>query len=193
MRISAGKARGIVLNVPPGLAVRPTAGRSRQSLFDSLGDLSGQTVLDLCAGSGGLGFEAASRNAETVVFVETMAKNIHIIEENMEKVRSSGVETKFKIIKADILQPSSFMGGSPVPDIIFCDPPYQCSAEYFSKFTDNEAFVSWAQEALLIWELPQWRKKGLQFTQTGFWETQKIRNFGGIEFLFLKASCSEEL
>jgi len=186
MRISAGKARGIVLNVPPGLSVRPTAGRARQALFDSIGDLSGLVILDLCAGSGGIGLEAASRNAETVVFVENLSKNIRIIEENIEKVRKAGVQSEFKVIHADILKPVSFTGGSPVPDIIFCDPPYEKSADYFSKLTENEAFASWAQEALLVWELPQWRKKGLQFTHTGYWETQKIRNFGGIEFLFLK-------
>ena len=89
MRISAGKARGIVLNVPPGLSVRPTAGRARQALFDSIGDLSGLTILDLCAGSGGIGLEAASRNAGTVVFVENLSKNIRIIEENIEKVRKA--------------------------------------------------------------------------------------------------------
>ena len=191
MRISAGKARGTVLNVPPGLFVRPTAGRARQSLFDSLGDLSNLTVLDLCAGSGGLGLEAASRNAASVIFVESSAKSICALNENIEKVQHAGIESKLKIMKTDMLKPSSFTTG-PGPDIIFCDPPYEQSAEYFSTLTVNKGFALWAKNALLIWELPQW-KKGIQFAQTGFWETQKIRNFGGIEFLFLKASFPEEL
>ena len=64
MRIIAGIARNIELAAPPGIGVRPTAVRARKALFDSIGSrLAGSVVLDLCAGSGALALEAASRGA----------------------------------------------------------------------------------------------------------------------------------
>ena len=68
MEIISGLARGVQLTVPPGETVRPTAARARKALFDSLGDLAGTRVADLCAGAGGLGLEAASRGAAEAVF-----------------------------------------------------------------------------------------------------------------------------
>ena len=64
MQIIAGKARSLELSAPPGIGVRPTAGRSRKALFDSIGGaLAGSCVLDLFSGSGALALEAASRGA----------------------------------------------------------------------------------------------------------------------------------
>ncbi|OGV35475.1 MAG: hypothetical protein A2020_02360 [Lentisphaerae bacterium GWF2_45_14] len=190
MRISAGKARGIILTVPPGLSVRPTAVRSRQALFDSLGDLSGLTILDLCAGSGGLGLEAASKNAACVTFVENSAKSARIIRKNIEKVRKAGVESELKVIESDALKISSFIPSIPLPDIIFCDPPYEVSAEYFSKLTADRDLASWALDSILIWELPQSGQKSIDFAKPELWKISKMRAFGGIEFLFLKPSLS---
>ena len=61
MNIIAGLARGVELRVPPGIPVRPTTGRVRKALFDSLGDLSDCHVLDLFSGSGALALESLSR------------------------------------------------------------------------------------------------------------------------------------
>ncbi|MBR7105025.1 MAG: RsmD family RNA methyltransferase [Lentisphaeria bacterium] len=61
MRIIAGKARNLELNVPAGMGVRPTSGRGRKALLDSLGDLEEAAVLDLFAGSGAFALECASR------------------------------------------------------------------------------------------------------------------------------------
>ena len=52
MRIIAGKARNLELNVPEGMGVRPTSGRGRKALLDSLGELEDAAVLDLFSGSG---------------------------------------------------------------------------------------------------------------------------------------------
>jgi len=94
MRITGGSYRGRVVRCPPGV-IRPAMDRMRESLFAILGDLSGSSFLDLYAGSGVVGIEAASRGAEPVVFVEkdpgkramllantsflTQARRIHIM------------------------------------------------------------------------------------------------------------------
>jgi 16S rRNA (guanine(966)-N(2))-methyltransferase RsmD len=73
MRVIAGSARGRRLTSVPGSAVRPTADRVKEALFSMLAsrfELAGTAVLDLFAGSGGLGIEALSRGAATVLFVE---------------------------------------------------------------------------------------------------------------------------
>ena len=61
MNIIAGAARNLELLSPPDMEIRPTTGRARKALFDSLGPLDGLGVLDLCAGSGAAALEAASR------------------------------------------------------------------------------------------------------------------------------------
>ena len=72
LRIVSGRLRGRRLRVSPDPALRPTSNRVREALFNILGqDLSGFDVLDLFAGSGALGFEALSRGARRVVFVES--------------------------------------------------------------------------------------------------------------------------
>ena len=72
MRIIAGIARGMSLAVPRGGHVRPTSDRVRGAVFSSLGDrVVGATVLDLFAGTGALGLEAASRGANAVMFAES--------------------------------------------------------------------------------------------------------------------------
>ena len=87
MNIVAGKARGVELVVPEGIPVRPTATRVRKALFDSLGDMTGMRVVDLCAGSGALALEALSRGAAAAVMVELNAEHIRYIEENIRRVR----------------------------------------------------------------------------------------------------------
>ena len=69
MRIISGRAGGIRLSAPAGQSLRPTEDRVKESMFSSLGDLTGSTVVDLFAGTGALGLEALSRGAAQVVLV----------------------------------------------------------------------------------------------------------------------------
>ena len=94
MRIIGGKAARLELTVPLGIAVRPTTGRAREALFNSLGDFTGAIVYDLCAGSGAMGLEAASRGAAHVVMVEADTTHCRVIENNIAKVRNCGVDSK---------------------------------------------------------------------------------------------------
>src|SRR5688572_29881745 len=81
MRIIAGKLRGRRLSAPKGLATRPTTDRVREAWFSMLGPLNGR-VVDLYAGTGALGFEALSRGAEHVLFVESARAACQAILEN---------------------------------------------------------------------------------------------------------------
>ena len=72
MNVISGIAKGIVLETPKGLSVRPTAARAKKSLFDSYRNWTGKTVVDLFAGTGAFGIEAASRGAANVYFIEKM-------------------------------------------------------------------------------------------------------------------------
>lgn len=83
MRVVAGEFRGRRLEAPPGHAIRPTADRVREALFQILGPLDGVAVLDLFAGTGALGIEALSRGAARVVFVDSSEPAIAVVRRNI--------------------------------------------------------------------------------------------------------------
>ncbi len=123
VRIIGGKYRSRILRFPPALQLRPTPDRVRETLFNWLGqDLSALTCLDLFAGSGALGFEAASRNASAVVMVERDREVFAALQENQRLLGAARTE----LVHRDALE---FMGRnlrSPAQryDIILLDPPY---------------------------------------------------------------------
>ncbi|BAV63793.1 16S rRNA (guanine(966)-N(2))-methyltransferase RsmD [Sphingobium cloacae] len=124
MRIIAGQWRGRPLTAPKGDATRPTADRTRETLFSMLlsrlGSFEGLAVGDFFAGSGALGFEALSRGAASCLFVEQDRTAIDAIRANGERLG----------VRADI-RPSSVLSLGPASrplDLIFMDPPYQTGA-----------------------------------------------------------------
>lgn len=121
VRIIGGEWRRRVLRFPDSEGLRPTPDRVRETLFNWLGqDLSGQTCLDLFAGSGALGFEAASRGAERVVLVEKSARVAASLTEHTQLL---GAGPRVEIVRGDGVQ----YAASCVRqfDVIFIDPPYQ--------------------------------------------------------------------
>ena len=85
MRIITGKARGVRLETLEGLNTRPTSERSKEAIFSMLQfDIAGATVLDLFAGSGQMGLEAASRGAERVYLVDKSRDAFKIVSKNIE-------------------------------------------------------------------------------------------------------------
>lgn len=125
MRIIAGKYRGRALQPPSGGAIRPTADRVRESVFDILSSrlgpsFDGLRVLDLFAGTGAMGLEALSRGAAHVIFVETGAEARGLIRDHIEAFGAGGT-TKLLRRDATALGEAGTMG--PV-DLVFLDPPY---------------------------------------------------------------------
>lgn len=115
LRILGGSAKGRSLKIPN--TARPTPARVRKSLFDLLEVHfgAGSSLLDLCAGSGAVGLEAAARGFE-VVMVEKNPAAVETLERNRRELKVNA-----KIIKADALK---FLETAPSFDVIFLDPPY---------------------------------------------------------------------
>ena len=118
MRIIAGRAKGHLLKVPREVA-RPTTDRVRESLFGLLSAvIAGGKVLDLYAGSGGLGLEALSRGAESCLFVDQHRGASKTIQENLRK---TGLPNG-KVVTEDV---TNFLKREKMCyDLIFADPPY---------------------------------------------------------------------
>ncbi len=126
-----GKYRRRLLRVPQRPGLRPTPDRVRETLFNWLGqDLSGLACLDLFAGSGALGFEAASRGAARVVLVE---KDRAIVAE-LERSRAALGATQVEIVGGDaaayLARDHERPGARPSRrfDVVFLDPPFRQNA-----------------------------------------------------------------
>ncbi len=123
MRITGGVARGLRLEVPPGLRVRPTSDRVRTALFQILAqELPESLVLDLFAGTGALGIEALSRGAARVDFVERDPRLCSAIERNLEK---TGFADRGRVHRAQVEQAVTFLEGP--YHLVLLDPPYEMS------------------------------------------------------------------
>ncbi|HZN27102.1 MAG TPA: 16S rRNA (guanine(966)-N(2))-methyltransferase RsmD [Burkholderiales bacterium] len=119
MRIVGGAWRSRRIRFAPHASLRPTPDRVRETLFNWLGqDLTGFTCLDLFAGSGALGFEAASRGAKHVVMVERDRAAYAALERNKAALEADQVE----LARADALE---FLRRDRTEyDVIFLDPPF---------------------------------------------------------------------
>lgn len=121
-RIIAGVARGRRLRTPPGSATRPTSDRVREALFSSLeaefGSLRGVSFLDLFAGSGAVGLEAASRGADRVVAVESDQRTARLIRAN-----AAEVGLRVEVVAQPVERFLARAAEAPF-DIVFADPPY---------------------------------------------------------------------
>ncbi len=126
IRIIGGEWRSRIIAFTPRADLRPTPDRVRETLFNWLGqDLTGKACLDLFAGSGALGFEAASRGARQVVMVERDAAAFRALQANAEKLAASAVELK----RADALEFLRADGAR--YDVVFLDPPFR--ADYLAQ------------------------------------------------------------
>lgn len=123
MRIVAGRFRGRPLAAPKSDAIRPTADRTRESLFNILAaraGMDGLRVIDLFAGTGALGLEAMSRGTAFALFVETSAEGRALLRTNIEAFGLQGATKLFRRDATDLGAP-----GTMEPfDLAFADPPY---------------------------------------------------------------------
>src|SRR5579862_1206446 len=152
MRVVGGRLRSRPIAGPKGEALRPTADRLRESLFNILahayGDpVSGARILDLFAGTGALGIEAVSRGAVFALFVDQGVEARALIRANVEALGLGGVT---KIFRRDA---TKLGAAPPLPpfSLAFLDPPYgQGLAE--QALTSAHAGGWLAPEALIVVE-----------------------------------------
>ncbi|WP_366983933.1 16S rRNA (guanine(966)-N(2))-methyltransferase RsmD [Accumulibacter sp.] len=120
LRIIGGEWRRGVLRFPDAPGLRPTPDSVRETLFNWLGqDLSGLSCLDLFAGSGALGFEAASRGATRVVLVDRSPKVVAALADNASRL---GAGKRVEIVRSDAVRFISTVGFR--FDVLFLDPPF---------------------------------------------------------------------
>ena len=123
MRIIGGTLKGRVIPSPPGSDTRPTTDVMKEGLFSVLvhhHEIAGCRVLDLCAGSGQLSWEALSRGAAHATLVDT---SVVVCKHLRELAKSFGFDEQVTIVKADAL--AFVRNGQSEPfDLIVVDPPY---------------------------------------------------------------------
>jgi len=123
VQVQAGRYRGRKIRHLPSRDIRPCSSRVKKSLFDTLAariDFDGIDVLDLFAGFGNLGFEALSRGARSVCFVEQNRKALDTMKRTASDI---GVQSLARFVMADV---SAFLKREKGPfDLVFCDPPYR--------------------------------------------------------------------
>jgi len=146
VRIVAGGWRRRQLRAPPGDATRPTADRTRETLFSMLasrlGSLDGLAVADLFAGSGALGLEALSRGAERCLFVENDAAALRALRANIAALRA---QPQCEVNAGSVLT----LGPAKAPlDLILLDPPYGSGAGAVAL--DRLARLGWIGEATWV-------------------------------------------
>ena len=127
MRVITGKARGVSLKTPEGMATRPTTDRVKEAMFSIIQfDIPGARVLDLFGGSGQLGIEALSREAKSAVFIDDREDACKLIRENLRRTK---LENAAQVIRSDY---ANYLKNCKEQfDIIFLDPPYA------EKFLEN--------------------------------------------------------
>jgi 16S rRNA (guanine966-N2)-methyltransferase len=128
MRVIAGALGGRRLKAPRGMATRPTSDRVREALFALLGDVAGARALDLFAGAGGLGIEALSRGAASVVFIERDRRALQALSDNLASlgIAAPAAEVRRGEVRAAL---RTARERAETYDLVFIDPPYSRASE----------------------------------------------------------------
>ncbi|RHW39753.1 16S rRNA (guanine(966)-N(2))-methyltransferase RsmD [Lysinibacillus yapensis] len=150
MRVVAGERKGMPLKAVTGTTTRPTTDKVKESIFNMIGPFfDGGIVLDLFAGSGGLGIETLSRGADQAIFVEKDGRAFQTLQDNLKKCRYEEVSEVYKtdasravkgLIKREILI-----------DYLFLDPPYH-KKEYYDLLLTLIENNKLSNEAIIVCE-----------------------------------------
>ncbi|OAB45162.1 16S rRNA (guanine(966)-N(2))-methyltransferase RsmD [Paenibacillus antarcticus] len=124
MRVVSGSAKGRPLKSVPGTGTRPTTDKVKEAVFSMIGPyFDGGTVLDLFAGTGGLGIEALSRGMEHAIFIDMDPKSIETIRANLKATR---LESQAEVFRNEAERAIKVLAKRSVQmDAVFLDPPYR--------------------------------------------------------------------
>jgi len=134
MRVISGERKGMPLKAVNGMTTRPTTDKVKESLFNILGPyFDGGIVLDLFAGSGGLGIEALSRGMDKAIFIEKDGRAFQNLKENIAKCR---YEDCTEMYRNDATRALKILIKKEVQaDLVFLDPPYK-KHQYYKMVED---------------------------------------------------------
>ncbi len=170
LRIIGGQWKRSKIKVLDQPGLRPTPDRVRETLFNWLGqDLSGWRCVDAFAGTGALGFEAASRGAQSVLMMEQDAKLLPLLAETQKRLSASAVQVQ----KGDALMALQRMAPDSL-DVVFLDPPFE--ATFF------ESALQFAAKAIAPagWVYLEAPKK---------WEADALASCGLVAVKYMKAGA----
>ncbi|EES50300.1 16S rRNA (guanine(966)-N(2))-methyltransferase RsmD [Clostridium botulinum] len=123
MRIISGKARGRKLIPPASMETRPTLDRVKEAMFSMIqGYIPDSNVIDVFAGTGSLGLEAASRGAKEVYLIDKSSETFPLLKENIKKLKFDDFCFGLNMDSYEALRKLSNQGK--VFELIFIDPPY---------------------------------------------------------------------
>ncbi len=177
MRVTGGELRSRVIRSPQGAAVRPTPGRVKEALFSILGDhIEGARALDLFAGTGAIGFEALSRGARHVTFVELHAPTAQAIR---TAATEFGVTKRTTVVCAPSEKAVTRLAGR--FDFVYADPPYALPPPHLTFGTLRERGAIDAS-TILVYER---REDAPAFERLGFATTREAR-YGEVLLQFLR-------
>ena len=176
MRIISGKLKGIRFSPPKSFPSRPTTNFAKEALFNIIHNefnIDNIRVLDLCAGTGSISFEFASRGALSVTSIDTHGPSLNFIEKTAEKHALTQIETR----KQDVLK---FLEQTTNEyDLIFADPPF--------------AYDQYAEIIRIVFERNLLSAKGLLILEhdksNDFSDVKQfiyLRNYGGVNFSFFE-------
>ena len=184
MRIVGGRLRGRALAAPKSPAIRPTADRLREALFNILAHayadpVADARVLDLFAGTGALGLEAVARGAAFVLFVDDAAEARALIRANVEALGLGGVT---RIFRRDATRLGAAHPVEPF-SLVFADPPYgRGLAEQALAAARDGGWL--APDALVVVE----EAADANFAAPEGFEESERRVYDDTELIFLRSS-----
>jgi 16S rRNA (guanine966-N2)-methyltransferase len=150
-RIISGRVGGLRLHTPAGSGTRPTSDRVREALFsrlEHLHALEGAAVLDLYAGSGALGLEAASRGASSVLLVESDRAAAAVARRNAGLTGIPGISVRAATVERTLAAPAPT-----ACDLVFIDPPYDVGEDVLEGVLRALVDQRWlSPEALVVVE-----------------------------------------
>jgi 16S rRNA (guanine966-N2)-methyltransferase len=184
MRIVGGRFRGRALSTPKSQAIRPTADRLREALFNILAHsyddaVQDARVLDLFAGTGALGLEALSRGAAFVLFVDDGAEARALLRGNVDALGAGGAT---KVYRRDATRLGPVHPMEPF-SLVFLDPPYGKGLAENALLSAREG--GWLRSNALI-VVEEAADAGFRPPE-GFAELER-RKYDDTEFVFLRAS-----
>lgn len=150
-RIISGLAGGRRIHTPPGNGTRPTGDRVREALFSRLEHLDvihQANVLDLYAGSGALGLEAASRGAASVLLVESDRAAAAVVRKNIAELGLPGVSVRADTVERALL--SGPASGQMPCDLVLADPPYDVTEEALADVLTLLVTHGWLGDDALV-------------------------------------------
>ncbi|MDH5357223.1 MAG: 16S rRNA (guanine(966)-N(2))-methyltransferase RsmD [Gammaproteobacteria bacterium] len=182
IRLIAGRWRGRKLTFPDLEGLRPTPDRVRETIFNWLqARIGGARCLDLCAGSGALGFEAASRGAEQVTMVELSTQAVKQLQANCQLLAADNCRVENKTAQQFLNQSSDQY------DIVFIDPPYQ--ADLWTVLADQLVYEGClAENAQIYIECPS---KGDLPTLPEHWQLIKDKKAGEVRYCLYQNTIGE--